>query len=90
MIICKFFLHWLHLARFLLPEYTFANNNQFNIVKDFGCPPATSNTFLFFVLVFSWPLIIAVVSACDGSKFSYVFHQFKDLRVNDSPTYVRY
>ena len=51
------------------PEYTVAKN-RFDIVEDFGCTPATSNTSLSYVLVFSWPLVIAVISACYGGKSS--------------------
>lgn len=56
----------------LLPEYIVAGH-RFNIVEDFGCCPATYNTPLAYVLVWSWPLIIGVVSACYGGNFSPAF-----------------
>jgi pheromone a factor receptor len=51
-----------------VPEYV-ASGHRFNIVEDYGCGPATYNTPLAFVLVWSWPLIIALVSASYGGRF---------------------
>jgi len=48
-----------------VPEYMVAGH-RFNIFEDYGCSPATWNTPLAYVLVWSWPLIIAVISACYG------------------------
>lgn len=50
------------------PELLVAGH-RFTIIEDFGCFPATSNTPLTYVLVWSWPLIIGIISACYGGKF---------------------
>ena len=47
--------------------------HRFNIIEDYGCAPATWNTPLAYVLVWSWPLVIGAVSACYGGRFSPTF-----------------
>jgi len=49
------------------------SGHRFNIIEDFGCSSATYNTPLTFVLVWSWPLIISIVSAGYGGEFPSVF-----------------
>jgi len=49
------------------------SGHRFNIIEDFGCSPATFNTPLAYVLVWSWPLIISVVSAGYGGELTSVF-----------------
>ena len=56
-----------------------ASGHRFNIIEDFGCAPATYNTPLAYVLVWSWPLIISVVSAGYGGKFPSVFPSLEAL-----------
>lgn len=59
-------------AALRVPEYIVAGH-RFNIIEDFGCSPATWNTPLAYVLVFSWPLIIALISAGYGGRFHSAF-----------------
>lgn len=75
-------------------EYIVAGH-RFNIFEDYGCRAATWNTPLAFVLVFSWPLIIALISACYGALTIRAFVQrrkmFNDLvSANANLTYSRY
>jgi pheromone a factor receptor len=75
-------------------EYIVAGH-RFNIYEDFGCGRATWNTPLAFVLVHSWPLIIATISACYGALTIRAFlkrrKQFRDLiTANANLTYSRY
>jgi pheromone a factor receptor len=49
-------------------EYIVAGH-RFDIYEDYGCAVVTYNTPLAYVLFWSWPLIISVVSACYGGKF---------------------
>jgi pheromone a factor receptor len=69
--------------------------HRFNIYEDFGCGPATWNTHLSYVLVYSWPLIISLISAGYGFFTILAFmrrrKQFKDLvTVSSNLTYSRY
>ncbi|KAF9647221.1 pheromone receptor, partial [Thelephora ganbajun] len=71
------------------------SGHRFNIYEDFGCGPATWNTHLAYVLVWSWPLIISLVSASYGFFTIRAFmrrrKQFKDLiTANANLTYSRY
>jgi len=75
-------------------EYVVAGH-RFNIYEDFGCAPATWNTPLAYVLVWSWPLIISVISAVYGFLTILAFmkrrKQFKDLiSASSNLTYSRY
>jgi pheromone a factor receptor len=75
-------------------EYIVAGH-RFNIIEDFGCFPATWNTPLAYVLVWSWPVIIGIISACYGALTVRAFmkrrKQFKDLiSTNAYLTYSRY
>jgi len=75
-------------------EYIVAGH-RFNIYEDYGCGPATWNTPLAYVLVHSWPLAIACVSACYGGLTIHAFmkrrKQFRDLvTANSHLTYSRY
>jgi len=45
------------------------SGHRFNIIEDFGCSTATFSTPLSFVLVWSWPLIIGIISAGYGGEF---------------------
>ncbi|KAI0061248.1 STE3-domain-containing protein [Artomyces pyxidatus] len=69
--------------------------NRFDIIEDVGCWPALVNTHLTYILVLSWPLIIATASASFGlcALYRFVAHR-RDLRslpsLNDSGTrYIR-
>jgi len=78
----------------MILEYIVAGH-RFNIYEDFGCGPATWNTPLAYVLVWSWPLAISVVSACYGFLTIRAFmkrrKQFRDLiTANTNLTYSRY
>jgi pheromone a factor receptor len=69
--------------------------HRFNIYEDFGCGAATWNTPLAYVLVWSWPVIIGVISATYGFLTIHAFmkrrKQFKDLVVSSGHlTYSRY
>jgi pheromone a factor receptor len=69
--------------------------HRFNIYEDYGCGPATWNTPLSYVLVYCWPLVIAVISACYGALTIRAFlkrrKQFRDLiTANAHLTYSRY
>jgi pheromone a factor receptor len=69
--------------------------HRFNIYEDFGCAPATWNTHLAYVLVWSWPLIISIISAGYGFFTIRAFmnrrKQFRDLiTANSHLTYSRY
>jgi pheromone a factor receptor len=75
-------------------EYIVAGH-RFNIYEDYGCAPATWNTPLAYVLVHSWPLIIALISATYGALTIRAFmkrrKQFRDLiTANSNLTYSRY
>jgi pheromone a factor receptor len=75
-------------------EYIVAGH-RFNIIEDFGCLPATYNTPPAYVLVWSWPLILGIISACYGVLTVRAFmerrKQFKDLMsANSYLTYSRY
>ena len=58
-----------NLAPFSAPEFIVAGH-RFNIIEDYGCSDATWNTPLAFVLVYSWPVVIGLVSAGYGCKFT--------------------
>ena len=61
-----------NLVPFRAPEYI-VSGHRFNIYEDFGCAPATWDTHLAYVLVWSWPLILGVVSAvygCESPSYS--------------------
>lgn len=78
----------------MLLEYIVAGH-RFNIYEDYGCGPATWNTHLAYVLVHSWPLILAIISACYGGLTIRAFltrrKQFRDLITSNSNlTYSRY
>jgi pheromone a factor receptor len=78
----------------MILEYIVAGH-RFNIYEDYGCAPATWNTHLAYVLVWSWPLIIAVISAGYGFFTILAFmrrrKQFRDLiTANTNLTYSRY
>jgi pheromone a factor receptor len=69
--------------------------HRFNIYEDFGCGPATWTTHLAFVLVWSWPLILGVISAGYGfftiRAFMQRRKQFRDLlSATGNLTYSRY
>jgi len=42
------------------------NGHRFNVFENYGCQTATWNTHLSYVLVWSWPLIIGLISATYG------------------------
>jgi len=69
--------------------------HRFNIYEDLGCGAATWNTALSYVLVWGWPLVIGVISACYGFLTIRAFlmrrKQFRDLVTsNGNLTYSRY
>jgi pheromone a factor receptor len=71
------------------------SGHRFNIYENYGCGPATWNTPLAYVLVWFWPLIIALVSAIYGFLTIRAFmtrrKQFRDLiTANANLTYSRY
>jgi pheromone a factor receptor len=75
-------------------QYVVAGH-RFNIYEDFGCAPATWNTHLAYVLVWSWPVIIGLISATYGALTIRAFmkrrKQFRDLvTANANLTYSRY
>jgi hypothetical protein len=61
---------------FYASEYIVAGN-RFNIIEDFGCITATCNTPLAYVLVYSWPVVIGLISAGYGCKLVPAFHRFE-------------
>ena len=63
--------HELNLTRLPFASEYIVAGHRFNIYEDIGCGPATWNTPLAYVLVWSWPLIISSVSAAYGSKSSF-------------------
>jgi pheromone a factor receptor len=78
----------------MILEYIVAGH-RFNIYEDYGCAPATWDTHLSYILVWSWPLIIASISAGYGFLTILAFmkrrKQFRDLiTANSNLTYSRY
>jgi hypothetical protein len=63
---------------FCILEFIVAGH-RFNIFEDYGCGPATVNTLLSYVLVWSWPLVIGVISAGYGCKFAPAFPPLRAL-----------
>ena len=45
----------------LLPDYI-PQGHRFDILEDIGCYPSTYNTWVAYVLVISWPLVIGLIS----------------------------
>jgi pheromone a factor receptor len=71
------------------------NGHRFNIYEDYGCIAATWNTHLAYVLVWSWPLILGLISGGYGFLTIRAFmqrrKQFRDLiTANANLTYSRY
>jgi len=71
------------------------SGHRFNIYEGYGCGPATWDTHLAYVLVWSWPLIIATISATYGFFTVRAFmkrrKQFRDLvTATGNLTYNRY
>jgi len=71
------------------------SGHRFNIFENYGCQPATWNTPLAYVLVWSWPVIIGLISATYGLFTVRAFvrrrKQFKDFITSTGAlTYNRY
>jgi len=68
-LLLQLFFRWRGLTWFpFAPQEYIVSGHRFDIYEDFGCAPATWNTHIAYVLVWSWPLILGVVSAIYGCE----------------------
>lgn len=58
---------------FLEIEVYIVSGHRFNILEDVGCYPAIINTWLAYLLVGTWPIVIGLISAVYCGKLHVLY-----------------